>query len=95
MRAYPRRNRFGALLASHLSARGLVAMMIQHGLAIECARLLALGFLAPVSWEWSRQRPKTSQQTWPWVFLCATTALVQIAAAALRPELITQTYPLM
>jgi hypothetical protein len=70
-------------------------MLIQHGLAMECACSLALGFLAPVGWEWSMRHPKTSQQTWPWVLLCAATALSQIAVAALHPELITQTYPLM
>jgi hypothetical protein len=70
-------------------------MLIDNGLAMECVRCLALGFVAQVSREWSQQRRKTKQKTWPWVLLFASMALAQVAMGVSHPELIADAYSLM
>jgi hypothetical protein len=70
-------------------------MLIHNGIAMECARCLALGFVAPMNGDWSQQRPKTKQKTWPWVLLFGAMALAQVAMGVTHPELIANAYSLM
>jgi hypothetical protein len=70
-------------------------MLIHTGLLAECLRCLALGFVAPVSWEWSTERREATQRTWRWVLLFAVMALFQIAMLAIHPDLSAEAYRLM
>jgi len=70
-------------------------MLIQNGLTSEFMLCVALGFLAPVRGDWSRQRRKTAQRMWPWVLLFGAMALSQVATAIFYPDIFAEAYPLM
>jgi hypothetical protein len=68
-------------------------LMLHYEMAAECARWVALGFVAPaVGWERSKQRRRTYQRLWPWLLLFLAMAAAQLAVTFSHPVPFTELY---